>query len=107
VHNSLDPALMSPGARRTEAAAILATGFLRFWVKQVDGKRKALGVLRPPETCCCRTPSQRHRCRISWCRIPELNGGHRDFRSRALPHELTRHANLSVRLGRFELPPRS
>lgn len=32
------------------------------------------------------------RCRFVWCREPESNWRHRDFQSRALPTELSRHA---------------
>jgi hypothetical protein len=52
VHNPLDPALMSPAARRAEVVAILATGFLRLRLKGVDDREIVLDVLpRPSDEC--------------------------------------------------------
>ena len=52
MHNPLDPALMSPAARRAEVAAILATGFLRLRLRHVDGRHEGPDALRPPSEEC-------------------------------------------------------
>lgn len=52
MHNPLDPALMSPADRRAEVVAILATGFLRLRLKEVDGREILPDVLRQPSDEC-------------------------------------------------------
>jgi len=47
-----DPDTMTPAARRAEAAAILATGFLRLRLKQAEKREIPLDVLpRPSDEC--------------------------------------------------------
>lgn len=59
MHNPLDPALISPAARRAEVAAILATGFLRLRLRHVDGGEKDLDVLRQSSDECLKSTSRR------------------------------------------------
>jgi len=57
-----DPDTMTPAARRTEVATILAAGFLRLRLREAKQREKSLDVLRRPSDECLKPSStgERH-----------------------------------------------
>ena len=61
MHHLPDPDTMTPAARRTEVATILAAGFLRLRLKQTKKREKPLDVVRRPSDECLEPKSEGER----------------------------------------------
>lgn len=57
MHNLLDPDQMPPADRIREIAHILATGFLRYWVRQAAWDAKKGLAIRAPSSDACVEPT--------------------------------------------------